>query len=184
MSHSQPRDFESVRDQPADRNDRLLQLFQTEYRSLLRIALGILGDPAVAEEVVMDSFEKVASGWKGFRTIERQPAYLRKVVVNLCRSRLRRQSIERRVNQRFQSLYKRTPESGSDDELKAVVWEAVMELPPRQRTFVVLRYVEDLTEAEIANVSDASLGSVKSQLSKARHRLEHLIRKKRALGDT
>ena len=57
-------------------------------------------------------------------------------------------------------------------ETDQVVLDAVRDLPERQRACVVLRYYEDMSEAEIARVLDCSTGTVKSQLSKARSKLE------------
>jgi RNA polymerase sigma factor (sigma-70 family) len=99
---------------------------------------------------------------------------LRATVVNLCRSRLRRRANEDRSNR---TVYATDPErqatgrsgvgaDASDDAL--LVLEAVRHLPPRQRETVILRYYEDLPEAAIAKVLGCSVGTVKSQLSKAR----------------
>jgi RNA polymerase sigma factor (sigma-70 family) len=55
------------------------------------------------------------------------------------------------------------------------VWSAVTKLPDRQRVCVVLRYMEDLTEPEIAEVLDCPVGTVKSQLSRGRAKLARLL---------
>jgi RNA polymerase sigma-70 factor (sigma-E family) len=156
------------------RDERVAQLFDRHYGPLCRLAFVILGDAALAEEIVMEAMLKTFTGWGRIRDLERTDAYLRRTVVNLCRSRIRRKAIESRVNR----------ESYRRDELKApswdperhetsrLVWEAVKELPERQRACVVLRYFEDLSEQQIADTLDIAPGTVKSQLSKARAKLE------------
>ena len=60
------------------------------------------------------------------------------------------------------------------DEHKRV-WAAVLSLPPRQRAVMVLRYYEDLTEAEIAATLDMAPGTVKSHAHAASHRLAEML---------
>ncbi len=94
--------------------------------------------------------------------------------MNLCRSRIRRKAIESRVNRETHHRDEmKTPAWDPErHETSRLVWEAVRKLPERQRACVVLRYYEDLPEAQIADTLDISVGTVKSQLSKARAKLE------------
>jgi RNA polymerase sigma-70 factor (sigma-E family) len=157
-----------------ERDREVAVLFDRHYGDMCRIAYVILGDAALAEEVVMEALVKTFSGWGRIRDVSRADAYLRRAVVNLCRSKLRRKSIEARVNA---VSYRRAERQAADwdperHETTRVVWEAVRELPERQRACVVLRYYEDLPENQIAEALDCSVGTVKSQLSKARAKLE------------
>jgi DNA-directed RNA polymerase specialized sigma24 family protein len=68
-----------------------------DYESLHRIAFVFVANAGVAEEIVMEAFVKVFSGWHRFRSVEHKSAYLRQVVINLCRGKLRRQTIELRA---------------------------------------------------------------------------------------
>jgi RNA polymerase sigma-70 factor (sigma-E family) len=130
----------------------------------------MLGDAARAEEVVMEAYLKAFSGWGRLRTIDHPNAYLRQIVVNLCRSKFRREKVELRVN----ALVHRRDEGQWEPEceLRMDLWAAVRKLPERQRACVVLRYLEDMTEREIADALECSIGTVKSQLAKARTKLE------------
>lgn len=148
------------------------ELFAAHWTGLCRLAGLILGDHAWAEEVVQEAFLRTCDGWGRLRQPDRADLYLRATVVNLCRSRLRRRSIEWRVNS---TSFRRSPEvveppSTEPDEAQRVA-AAVRALPPRQRSAVVLRYYEDLSEAEIAVALGCSVGTVKSQLAKARQSL-------------
>ena len=161
------------------RDEAVSELFDRHYAPMCRLAYAILGDAAMAEEMVMEALLKTFSGWGRLRDTERVDAYLRRAVVNLCRSKIRRKVIERRVNATIHHRDERKPPDWDPErhETSRLVWSAVLGLPERQRACVVLRYFEDLPEAQIAEVLDCSVGTVKSQLSKARAKLEG------ALGD-
>jgi RNA polymerase sigma-70 factor (sigma-E family) len=155
-----------------DRDRIVAALFEQEYDHLRRLAYVILGDPQLAEEIVMEAFARALAGWKAFSTVEGPVPYLRRMVVNACRSKLRRRAVERRVS----ALLGGRPERVQADELDVradalAIWRAVAALPAGQRLCVVLRYLEDLKESQIADVLDLPLGSVKSNLSRARARL-------------
>jgi RNA polymerase sigma-70 factor (sigma-E family) len=152
------------------RDETITRLFDEHYKGLCRLAGLLLGDSAGAEEVVQEAFLRTFSGWWRVRHPERAQWYLRKSVVNLCRSRLRRRVTEDRGNRITWAENKFGEEadsSGLSDEAILLVAH-VRRLPPRQRDAVVLRYYEDLPEAEIARVLGCAVGTVKSQLAKAR----------------
>jgi RNA polymerase sigma-70 factor (sigma-E family) len=158
----------------AERDEQVAALFDRHYVPMCRLAFVILGDHALAEEIVMEALLKTFSGWGRLRDIDRADAYLRRAVVNLCRSRIRRKMIEVRVNAEARGRAERaTPDWDQEShETNRLVMEAVRALPERQRAAVVLRYYDDLSESQIAELLDCSVGTVKSQLSKARSRLE------------
>jgi RNA polymerase sigma-70 factor (sigma-E family) len=164
-----------VADRPRlDRDERVVQLFDRHYTPLCRLAFMILGDAALAEEIVMEAMLKTFTGWGRIRDLDRTDAYLRRTVVNLCRSRIRRKSIEGRVNRESYRRDELKPPSWDPErhETSRLVWEAVKDLPERQRACIVLRYMEDLSDQQIADTLDIAVGTVKSQLSKARVKLE------------
>jgi RNA polymerase sigma-70 factor (sigma-E family) len=155
----------------SDRRDAAVAaLFDQHYAGLCRLATLLLDDPSLAEEVVQEAFLRTFAGWRRLRHPERAHAYLRVAVVNQCRSRGRRRTSERRGNR---LVWAGTPDidpaAGTEGtgEVLAVL-DAVRALPPRQREAVVLRYYADLSEAEVAAALGCAVGTVKSQLSKAR----------------
>jgi RNA polymerase sigma factor (sigma-70 family) len=95
--------------------------------------------------------------------------YLRKTVVNLSRSHFRR----RRVERAFLEKERRRPEPTlpPDADERRVMRQALLELAPGPRAAVVLRYYEDLTEAQTAEVLGWPVGTVKSTVSRAMERL-------------
>jgi RNA polymerase sigma-70 factor (sigma-E family) len=161
------------------RRQEVTALFQRHYTPMCRLAYVIVGNAAVAEEIVMEAMVRTFAGWSRIRDHDRSEAYLRRAVVNLCRSRIRRAAIEARVNAAAHARDRDRPRESPFErrETELAVWDAVRSLPDRQRACIVLRYYEDLAEADIAEALGCSVGTVKSQLSKARAKLG------RALGE-
>ncbi|MGD0394555.1 MAG: SigE family RNA polymerase sigma factor [Acidimicrobiales bacterium] len=165
-----------------DREDQIADLFLKHYDGLCRLAALLLSDRGGAEEVVQEAFLRTFSSWWRIRHLERAHWYLRTAVINQCRSRLRRRSTEDRSNRTFYATDPERKTVGrlgtdgthpSDDSL--VVMDAIRGLPPRQRETVILRYYEDLPEAEIATILSCSVGTVKSQLARARASLSVVL---------
>ena len=142
------------------------ELFRLHYLALVRLAMRLVDDQETAEDLVQDVFVGLTNSRQPVVEPER---YLRRAVVNRCRSVLRR----RRVAQTF--LARRRPAelvAGSDEETQRSserqrVLAAVAALPARQRQVVVLRYYEDLSVAQIADVLKISPGAVSSALNRA-----------------
>ena len=151
----------------------LLSLFERDYRQLCRLAYLLLGDAGRAEEVVMEAFARSFVGWRRIRQPDQAGAYVRRAVVNLARTRLRRGRVEGRANAAAASRTLDATRAGGDPVDH--VWTAVRALPHRQRAAVVLRYWEDRPEAEIADTLGCSVGTVKSQLAKARATLARVL---------
>lgn len=165
-----------MRAEPDLAKELICTLFERDYDRLCRVAFLITGDPAQAEDVVQEAFLRTFTTRSRLRDLDRADAYLRRIVVNLCRSRLRRRSIERRVNATVHLNARRTevfetsrPDAGSP------LLPAVQALPVRQRTAVVLHYYTDMSQADVAIAMGCSEGTVKSQLSKARSTLARAL---------
>jgi len=159
------------------RDDAVAALFDVHYDGLCRLATLLLDDRGQAEEAVQEAFLRTFVGWRRIRHPERAGAYLRAAVVNQCRSRGRRRVSEQRGNR---AVWSDAMEGGGPSDVERTgevlaVLEAVRALPTRQREAVVLRYYADLSEAEVARALGCSVGTVKSQLSKARATLARLL---------
>ena len=123
----------------------------------------------------MEALLRTFSGFGRLRDPGKADIYLRRAVINLARSGIRRRLLERRAAAELRDRPRRVEEAWLPEDA-TVVWAAVRELPERQRACVVLRYYEDFSEARIAEVLDCSVGTVKSQLSKARAKLAGALR--------
>ena len=162
----------------AERSREFSAIFYDEYERLWAVAFAMLGDVHLAEETVMEAFSKAFTAWGRVRRADDPPAYLRKIALNLCRSRLRRRAIEQRVN----ALVHRRGErerppawTAKNSDTRVDVMMALAQLPTRQRACVVLRYFDDMTDSQVAETLDCSVGTVKSHLFRARKTLERLL---------
>jgi len=132
----------------------LLGLYATHWVAMVRLARLLTAADAASEEIVQDAFLRVRAKWA---TIDTPPAYLRATVVNGCRNHQRRRLLERRQPAPQQVV------TDAPDEMRT----AIAALPARQRAALVLRYYEDLPEAEIAGLMRCSVAAVKSLLHRA-----------------
>ena len=138
--------------------------------ALLRTAYLITGDQQLAEDLVQTALEKAVAHWSSIRVVAAAEAYVRRTMYREQVSLWRR----RRVSELLTTV---VPEprgretSGAVVEDRLVMRQALMALGRRQRTVLVLRYFEDLTEQQVADMLDISVGTVKSQAHKA---LAHL----------
>lgn len=146
------------------------ELFADHYPRVVRLAYLQCGDRDRAEEAVAEAMAKVYVRWRAGK-VDRVGPYLRRAVVNEVLQDVRRRaaSDRARVRQRGDLRDVRT----TADELadRDEVLRALRRLPARQRLAVVLRYYEQLSEAETAEVMGIGVGGVKSQTSRALGRL-------------
>ncbi|GAA4193227.1 SigE family RNA polymerase sigma factor [Microbispora amethystogenes] len=143
--------------------------------ALLRTAILVCGASAVdAEDMVQSALEKVYRHWPRIRH-DNPEAYARRVVVNGAISRARRRKVIREIT--F-AQPPETPVESPDLGLREVLLAELRKLPARMRAVLVLRYWEDLSEAETAALLGCSVGTVKSQaargLARVRARMENL----------
>jgi RNA polymerase sigma-70 factor (sigma-E family) len=155
---------ETVTDQAPERG--LEELYLRHAPAALRLAYFLTGDLQIAEDLVQDAFVRLAARLAHVRHRDAFETYLRRTVTNLFLSHLRRLRLERTELARQRS--ERRPmivlEDGSDrDELR----RALRALPERQRAAIVLRFYEDLSERETADVMRCSVRAVNSLVVRA-----------------
>jgi RNA polymerase sigma-70 factor (sigma-E family) len=150
----------------ADVESTLVDVYAAHYRPLVRLATLLLRDQGAAEEVVQDAFVAMFSAWPRLRDRENPLPYLRQAVVNRSRSRLRHlRVVDRHRPQPVPDTA--SAEYGALQRLdRDAVMRAVHGLPTRQREVLILRYYEDLSEADIAAALGISPGAVKSHASR------------------
>jgi RNA polymerase sigma-70 factor (sigma-E family) len=162
-----------VADRPESGRLTLEEAFAAYYERVLRLSFLLTGDREIAEDLAQETFVRVVG-----RIHQVDPpgalAYLRRTTVNLAKNRIRRASLERRLRQRSVHAESVDPSAGVDRHI--VLWDTVTRLPRRQRTALVLRYYEELTEEETARVMDCSVGTVKSNVSRALLKLRKVMR--------
>jgi RNA polymerase sigma-70 factor (ECF subfamily) len=149
------------------------EAFEAHYVSLLRLGAALVGRRDVAEDLVQEAFVRAASKLEQLNPEETGP-YLRRVVVNLSRDRFRRLAVEIR---HLRKSARNEPDQSGSFEDRQMLWRSILRLPIRQRACVVLRFYEGMSEAEVAEVLECAVGTVKSQTSRAMTKL------RKELGD-
>jgi RNA polymerase sigma-70 factor (sigma-E family) len=149
-------------------------VYAAHHAEALRLAYLLCGDPQRAEDAVADAFVKVFRRWdKG--GIDAPRAYIRRAVVNEVNSRFRRLALERREAAKRSGDGRGVRDLADDVADHDAVFRALQGLPERQRTAVVLRYYNDLSEADTAAAMGCSVGTVKSSLSRGLARLRGVL---------
>jgi len=140
--------------------------YETHWWPMVRLATGLLGDRATAEDAVQDAFTAVYSRWASLGPVTRI-GYLRVCVVNATRTIQRRQTVQRK----HVRLVEDRPSAGADERLiqqfeRDDLRHALGLLPQRQREVLVLRFITELPDPDIAQATGLSLGGVRSASSR------------------
>src|SRR4051794_39540452 len=172
-------DASSVRDRPpegrvTDHRDAEFTDFVADHgRQLLRTACLVTGDAHLGEDLLQTALAKAYGSWSTVRAADHPVAYVRRLMVNAHLSWVRRMTNTERPLERF-------PDSGSGDHQSAhantdEMRQALLRLSPRVRTAVVLRYFEDLSEAETAHVMGCSRSTVNNHVTRGLAALRGLL---------
>jgi len=132
--------------------------------AMFRAAYLMVGDRGLAEDLLQEALTKTYVAWPRLRDVNKAEAYTRKAITTTAISWWRRKSWQ---NEKPRD---NVPDRGRGDghehfAQRDWVWRELQELAPRQRAAIVLRYYEDLTEAQTAAALGCSVGTVKSQVS-------------------
>lgn len=153
-------------------------IYRTHRMGMVRLAILLVDDQASAEDVVQEAFAGLFRNWAGLRDSAAAIGYLRTAVVNGSRSMLRR----RRTARAYVPPHPGTARSAESLALLSAEHQAVVaalaDLAPRQREVLVLRYYGGLSEAEIAEATGLSKGTVKSTASRAVAKLGQAMRER------
>lgn len=159
----------------ADRTRAEFETFVAERADqLLRTAYLIVWDLAEAEDLVQESLMVIARRWPRVRVMDHPHAYARRVLLNLALDGTSRRQ------RRRQELAAEPSDVRADDasareidgvDLRSELVQALGTLAPRQRAVLVLRFFEDLSEAQVAAALNCSVGTVKSTASRGLARL-------------
>lgn len=141
--------------------------------ALLRTAYLLAGDWATAEDLLQTTLTKTYLAWRRLGEIEAVEPYARRVLVNTATSWWRRRWHGERPTV---VLPERAGPDRMDEQVERdALWRHVCSLPARQRAVLVLRYYEDLSEAQTAELLNISTGTVKSQTSRALNTLRRRL---------
>lgn len=135
------------------------------WPALVRFAYGLTGDRGHAEDLAQVTLARAYASWGRVRRADDPDAYVRRILINAHHARFRKRRVRETSGPH---LPEPVTADGTDvlDQRSDLI-AALMELPPKQRAVVMLRYWDGLTETQAAAVLGCSVGNVKSQASRA-----------------
>lgn len=143
--------------------------FETWYRAAHPRVLGSLvvtaGDMEAARDATAEAFTRALERWPRVRAMASPEAWVHRVGVNVLRRRHRRRALEERL------LRRQRPEPAVPSQVSEAAWEALAALPFRQRQAVALRYLLDMTQADVADAMGVAPGTAAATLHAARRNL-------------
>jgi len=137
--------------------------YRTQFPQLVPLARALCG-PGIADDIAQEALLAAYRNWRRVSQLAAPQAWVRRTCANLAVSAFRRRISELKALVRFGRTVDH-PDLSPDDE---AFWSAVRALPVRQAQAAALRYLYDLSVAEIAETLEISEGSVKQHLSRAR----------------
>lgn len=148
------------------------EFVSARWTALYRLAYLLTASPTAAEDLLQTSLEKAYVRWARIAGMEHAEAYVRRMIATTYVSGRRRAWVREEPRDHM-------PETASSIEGalidRALLWPLVCALPARQRAVIVLRYYEDLSEAQIAMTLGCAPGTVKSQSSAAMKALRRAL---------
>lgn len=156
-----------------EEEERFADFVRAHSATLFRTAYLMTGDYQRAEDVLQESLVRIYQRWDRVDQMAAPLAYARKVVVNRAASWWRKKSSRETPS----LLFAEPAWGGRLDEVAEHhrVWQAVLALPQRQRAVMVLRYYEDMSEAQVAETLGMAAGTVKSHSHAAIRRLTQVL---------
>ena len=149
----------------AESDEEFRDFMRGRWPAMVRLAYGLTGDQGHAEDVAQAAFARAYASWARVARTGDPDAYVRKIVINENLSRFRK----RRVTEDLVGAVPEGPGQAAADVTadSEALLAALRRLGPRQRAVIVLRYWMDMSEAETAAALNCSVGTVKSQASRA-----------------
>jgi len=161
-------------------NKEAYQLIVVRYmKRAYYIALGFVHNHEDALDISQDSFIKAFRKIKGFNTQRPFFPWFYKLMKNLCLDHLKRRS---RIQEIPLEETQVMNEEREDRELKETLWRGIERLPLEQREVIILRYFQQMSYQEIAEITEKPLGTVMSSLYYAKKKLREIIGKFLALN--
>jgi RNA polymerase sigma-70 factor (ECF subfamily) len=133
-----------------------------EHPKVVAALTWVAGDPHVAADATDEAFARAYANWRKVERMASPGGWVYRVALNVVRRRMRRAAFEQRTLE---------PPTEVAQVVDHEIWTVVQQLPERQRVAVVLRYLLDLPEQEVAMAMGISRGTVASALAAARQRL-------------
>src|SRR5438093_4443801 len=146
-------------------SSKLAELYERHVGAAMGLSYLLTGNQQQAEDLVQEAFVRCVGRFRHIRVPDAFDAYLRRTIVNLHTSGLRRKRLERAWLAREAGRGVTHAERPDVDE-RAELWARLQQLPPRQRAALVLRYYEDLSERDAADAMGISAAAMKSLVAR------------------
>ncbi len=146
--------------------------YRNEYPPVVALMRVLCGTTSVGEELAQEAFLRAYRDWDRVATLVSPQAWVRRVAMNLAMSRFRRLRMATAVRLRLTPVRSTVDPLPVEDE---AMWAEVRRLSARQAQAVTLRYVEDLSVRDIAEVLGVAEGTVRATLHQARQRLRQRL---------
>jgi RNA polymerase sigma factor (sigma-70 family) len=144
--------------------------YREEHRALVAWLAVVASDQGLAEDAAAEAFARAFARWDRVREMDSPTGWTYTVALNVVRRQVRRRAVEERLLHR--SAARQPPHT---ETISPEVWAAVAALPLRQRTAIALRYVLDMSQADIADLMGIAPGTVSATLTAARSRLSKVL---------
>jgi len=149
---------------PTPFGQSFVDFYERTFAPMVRMAVALTGSEALAEDVVQDVFIRVHARWSD---VDHPAAYVRTAVVNGCHSARRRAARERSALRR---RHREVAYLHADE-----MFDALSDLPFRQRAALVLHFYERLSHAEIASILECREGTVASLVHRGLAQLRRVV---------
>lgn len=148
------------------------EFYRSEYHQIVALMYAMTGSTWIAEELAQEAFLRISKDWHRIEDMDAPRGYLRRTAANLAQSRWRRLRAEALARTRLGAM-----QASLQHPIERHVgfWDEVRKLPRRQAQVIALRYVDDLTTPEIAEVLGIAEGTVRASLHQGRARLERQL---------
>ena len=173
-------EFTIIRDCVNGRSERFAVLVNRYRQLAYNTAYRMLGDPDSAEDVAQESFIAAYQGLKDFKFGSRFSTWLYTIVMNKCRDHLRSKKPGVSIDDlaEVRPDFKPSPEEqASSRQTGEIIQDALNALPPGYREVIILKHVQDMDYAEIADILRISVGTLKVRAHRGREMLKRAIEK-------
>jgi RNA polymerase sigma-70 factor (sigma-E family) len=143
------------------------EFMTSRWAGLVRLAFGLTGDRWLAEDLAQTALASAYAAWWRVRRADDPDAYVRRILINASKNRFRRSRVSEQPSGPGDLPDPVVADPAAEVGERSALLAALAELPPRQRAVVVLRYAEDMTDAQVAVLLGCSAGTVRSQAARA-----------------
>ena len=142
------------------------EFMASRWAGLVRLAFGLTGDRWLAEDLAQTALASAYAAWWRVSRADDPDAYVRRILINAAKSRFRRHRVSEQPGEPADLPDPAVADPAAEVGERSALMTALAGLPPRQRAVVVLRYWEDMTDAQVGALLGCSAGTVRSQAAR------------------